>query len=96
MDSILKEDVAVVVLSDESDAGASSYERGHLFELFCARLLELFGYENVKKEKINVTSEGIEIDLVVTHKVSKRNAIVECKAYSKALGAKEMMASLEN
>lgn len=92
MDVLQKDDVTVVVLSDEVEEGASRHARGHLFELFSARLLESFGYETVTREDLNVTSEGIEIDFVATHKLTKKRAIVECKAYSKSVAAKELMA----
>lgn len=92
MDVLQKDDVTVVVLSEEVEEGASRHARGHLFELFSARLLESFGYETVTREDLNVTSEGIEIDFVATHKLTKKRAIVECKAYSKSVAAKELMA----
>ncbi|MFE5672101.1 restriction endonuclease [Agromyces sp. NPDC056523] len=92
MESLLKDDVALIVLSEAVDAGASRHARGHLFERFCARLLESFGYEDVKSEDANVTSEGIEIDFVARHKLTRKPALVECKAYSSAVAAKEMLA----
>lgn len=94
MDNLKLQELSVIVLSDAATSSASANQRGHLFELFAARLLELFGYGEVKTENLNVTSEGIEIDLVATHTLTKKRAIIECKSYASNVAAKEMLAFL--
>lgn len=82
METTVSADPAVLVLVDGDSDGAIRNAKGHLFEEFAGRLLELHGYEQPTRERLNVTSDGIELDLVVRHKLSKHRAIVECKCYS--------------
>lgn len=92
MDNLKPDDVAVIVLADGASDSEIGNNRGHLFERFAAQLLEQFGYEKARTEHLNVTSEGIEIDLVATQALTRKPAIVECKAYTNNVPAKEMLA----
>jgi hypothetical protein len=82
LETTISADPVVLVLSEGDSPGALRYARGHLFEEFAGRLLELHGYEEPTTERINVTSDGIELDLSVRHRLTGHRAIVECKCYS--------------
>jgi hypothetical protein len=58
-----------------------------LFEAFVARLLELYGYDRPTAPNLNVTSDGIELDVVTQHALTGQPAIAECKAFSTNLPA---------
>lgn len=55
-----------------------------------ARLLHLYGYNEPRRERLNVTKDGIEIDVAASHELSGSPAIVECKAYTSALSAAQL------
>ncbi|WP_169582237.1 MULTISPECIES: restriction endonuclease [Microbacterium] len=92
MQSIDFEDVTVVVLAEGDTPGARAHNRGHLFERFFALLLEAHGYEAATAERVDVTSDGVEIDIRAKHRMSGAIALAECKAYSTPVAAKELMA----
>lgn len=83
-------DPTVLVLATGESLAASSNARGHLFERFVARLLYLYGYNEPQRERLNVTSDGIEIDITAQHELSGHPAVVECKAYTSAVSAAQL------
>jgi len=68
MERIAVETTAVVVLADGPSPGDAAHRRGHLFEAFVAQLLATQGYGEPTTEHLNVTSEGVEIDVVARHR----------------------------
>ncbi|OSP07318.1 hypothetical protein B7W94_08465 [Microbacterium sp. LEMMJ01] len=80
----------LLVLAEGDTAGAVSHARGHLFEVFVAKLLESYGYEPPTRSTVNVSSNGIELDVVTRARLDGRVAVVECKAYSQPVAAKEV------
>ncbi len=82
-------DTQVLVLADGKNQSAVNNNRGHLFERFAARLLERMGYVEPSVENLNVTADGIELDVVVRHRLNGRLALAECKAYSSEIRARE-------
>lgn len=76
------ETTQVLVLADGDGVGAVSNKRGHLFEQFVAQLLNALGYAEPRSENLNVTSEGIELDVFARSRVTDQALVAECKAYS--------------
>lgn len=87
MERIAVETTAVVVLADGASPSDISNRRGHLLESFVAQLLSTQGYSAPRTENLNVTSEGVEIDVVAHHHVAQHRIICECKAYSSNIRA---------
>lgn len=77
----------MAVLADGPTPAAIANARGHLLEAFVAQFLATQGYGTPRTEYLNVTSEGIEIDVVATHRVTGHRVICECKAYSTNISA---------
>jgi Restriction endonuclease len=77
----------VLVLADGDDAGARQNARGHLFEDFVAHILHRYGYERPSRSRLNVTADGIELDVTARHQLTKEPSIAECKAYASAVPA---------
>lgn len=71
--------VQVVVVATKA---GSSDRQGALFEAFVARLLAQLGYEASTSSNLNVTSNGIELDVRTSHRLTHAPLIAECKAYS--------------
>lgn len=82
MNQITVDTAAVVVLAEGSSTSEISNRRGHLFEKFIVKLLATQGYGDPHPENLNVTSEGIELDVLARHTVTNEQVICECKAYS--------------
>jgi hypothetical protein len=82
LETTVSADPIVLVLAEGDSPGAVRNARGHLFEEFAGRLLELHGYEEPQPQNLNVTSDGIELDIDVRHRLTGHRAIVECKCYS--------------
>jgi hypothetical protein len=80
-------DPVVLVLAEGATPAAVSNARGHLFESFVARLLHSYGYNDPTTERLNVTSDGIELDVIASHDMSHQAAIAECKAYTSPVAA---------
>jgi hypothetical protein len=78
-------DVTVLVMSPGETPQERANANGHLFERFVAKLLNKYGFEEPRKSNRNVTAEGIEIDVVARHSLTRARAIAECKAYSRAV-----------
>jgi hypothetical protein len=77
MRSMAVQDVQLLVITEESSKGG----RGGLFERFIAKLLASeYGFENPTTRTLNVTSEGIELDVFAKHKLTGSTAVAECKA----------------
>jgi energy-coupling factor transporter ATP-binding protein EcfA2 len=72
----------LVVLAEGRDAKATAEARGRTFEDFFARLLQVFGFEDPRREDLRVVRDGIEIDVTATHTLTRRRAVAELKAYS--------------
>lgn len=83
-------DVRVLVLAPGDTEAGKSNSRGHLFEVFVAKLLHAYGYEEPTTRSLNVTSDGIELDVVARARLTKKLAIAECKAYSRPVKAAEL------
>ena len=82
METTVAADPVILVVAEGDTPSAQSNARGHLFEEFTARLLEIHGYEEPQRRRLNVTSDGIELDLDVRHRLTGHRAVVECKCYS--------------
>jgi len=82
MQRIAVETTAVAILADGPTPAAISNARGHLLETFLAQFLATQGYGPPRTEHLNVTSEGVEIDVVATHRVTGHQVLCECKAYT--------------
>lgn len=80
----------VVVLADGTSDADRRNDRGHLFEVFVARLFELYGFEPPTTQSLNVTSDGIELDVVSTQVITGQFVIAECKAYSANVSADKL------
>lgn len=82
------QDTQVVVLADETSRGG----KGGLFERFIAKLLaDQYGFEAPTTRNLNVTSDGIELDVVARHTLTGVTALAECKAYGRNVKAAELM-----
>jgi hypothetical protein len=81
VEQIAVETTAVAVLADGGSTSAVANKRGHLLEDFVARLLHIQGFGEPRTENLNVTAEGIEIDVVAQHRVTGQRLMAECKAY---------------
>jgi hypothetical protein len=90
MKTLVLNDPQVLVLAEGDTPSAIANSRGHLFERFVARLLANFGFEEPRVENLNVTAEGIELDVAVNHQLTQQPAIVECKAYSAPVSAEKL------
>lgn len=89
MRSMAVQDFQVLVLPDLDSKGG----KGGLFERFLARhLAEQYGFESPTSSNLNVTSEGIELDVTARHKLTGGQAIAECKAYNRNVKASELTA----
>ncbi|MEH1058342.1 hypothetical protein V6U89_24420 [Micromonospora sp. CPCC 206171] len=82
MDRIAVQDYQVLVLAEGETAAAVNNAKGHLFESFIASLLHEFGFDAPHERNVNVTSDGIELDVAVSSSFTKQSAIAEGKAYS--------------
>lgn len=87
MDRIAVEAYRILVLAHGDSAADVSNSRGHLFEEFVAQLLNAYGYESPRRDRINITADGIELDVIAEDSFSNNCAIVECKAYSSNVNA---------
>ncbi|MFI1809908.1 restriction endonuclease [Streptomyces sp. NPDC020422] len=90
--SVAIQETQMVILAEGDTPSAAANARGHLFEKFIAKVLERLGYEEPRLENLNVTSDGIELDVTAIHRLNRRQAIAECKAYSSPVSAKELVA----
>ena len=89
MRSMAVQDTKVLVLPDDGEPTT----KGALFERFIAKLLaEHYGFDHPTTQSINVTSDGIELDVVATHRLTGGKAIAECKAYTRTVKASELAA----
>lgn len=86
----------VIVLAEGDTPGGIANAKGQLFEQFFARLLSSFGYVDPTTEDLNVTDDGIEVDVSVRHKLTGHPADAECKAYTKSVPAHELSAFTES
>jgi Restriction endonuclease len=85
MTGLVVPDVTVLVMSPGETPSERANARGHLFERFVAKLLNKYGFEEPRESNLNVTAEGIEIDVVARHNLMRGKAIAECKAYSRTV-----------
>lgn len=89
MRSMAIQDVQILVLPDPDSPGG----KGGLFERFIAHYLaEQYGFESPTSSHLNVTSDGIELDVAAKHKLTGGQAIAECKAYNRNVKAAELAA----
>lgn len=82
MKQIAVETTNVAVLAEGSTSQAAANAKGHLFESFVSTFLSTQGYGAPTTENLNVTSEGVELDVVAVHGVTGHRLLCECKAYS--------------
>lgn len=85
LDTLALADPTVLVLADAGTTAGRSNAKGHLFERFVAHLLASYGFEDPIRERLNVTVDGIELDVRARHKLTNHLALAECKAYSSAV-----------
>jgi len=79
------QDPVLILLVEADSQGAANHAKGHLFEEFMARVLHTYGYEQPTREHLNVSADGVELDIRLRHEVSNHVAICECKAYTTAV-----------
>ncbi|MDG9677606.1 hypothetical protein [Micromonospora sp. DH14] len=82
MERVAVQDYKILVLAEGETSSAAANAKGHLFESFIANLLHEFGFESPRKPNVNVTSDGIELDVSLVHLLTKEVAVAEGKAYS--------------
>ncbi|WKG08217.1 restriction endonuclease [Nocardia sp. PE-7] len=82
MNGIIVKDPIVLLLVEQNSSAAKANARGHLFEHFMATIMHHLGYQKPSTDKLNETSDGVEIDISLKHSMSRSEAIAECKAYS--------------
>jgi hypothetical protein len=92
MRSLAIQETQVLVLAAGDTPQAAANARGHLFERFVAKVLERFGYDEPRVEHLNVTDDGVELDIAVRHRLNNRPALAECKAYSAPVHVRELNA----
>ena len=63
--------------------------RGDLFARLMGDLFVALGYDNVR---MNIARSGREIDIEADHRLEKRRALAECKAWDRPVGGKEINA----
>lgn len=80
-------DPVVLVLAEGETQAAVNNARGHLFELFVAQLLHAYGYGKPTRERLNITSDGVELDVIAVHELTGHTALAECKAYASPVPA---------
>jgi hypothetical protein len=75
MRTMAVQDTQVLVMAEESSPGGT----GGLFERFVAKLLaDQYGFERPTTRNLNVTSEGIELDIVATHRLTGPAGAARC------------------
>ncbi|MFJ6385445.1 restriction endonuclease [Kitasatospora sp. NPDC092039] len=82
MERVVVQDYQVLVLASGDTTAAKNNSKGRLFEKFVALLLHEYGYEAPTVGDLNVTADGIEIDIAATSSIGGQSAIVECKSYT--------------
>ncbi len=80
-------DPVVLVLADGETQSAENNARGHLFESFVAQLLHVYGYNKPTRQRLNVSREGIELDITAIHELTAYDAMAECKAHTSPINA---------
>ncbi|MGW1792972.1 nSTAND1 domain-containing NTPase [Streptomyces tubercidicus] len=80
-------DPVILVLASGATPAAVGTARGRLFESFVARLLHAYGYGKPTTERLNTTANGIELDVVASHEMTRQTALAECKAYTSHIPA---------
>lgn len=86
------QDPMILILADGDSQGAISNAKGHLFEDFLAQVLHNSGYEKPRRENLNVTSNGVELDISLRHAVDQTTTVAECKAYTAPVRAEQLAA----
>ena len=76
------QDYQVLVLAEGETPAAVNNARGHIFEAFIARLMHQFGFDAPTLRDLNVTSEGIELDVSLGNSFTNGVAFAEGKAYT--------------
>jgi hypothetical protein len=87
MDRIVVQDPQVLVLAAGRTRAERNQKRGALLETFVALLLEKFGFSKPRESSLNVTSNGIELDITASHLITNARLLAECKAYSRNIPA---------
>lgn len=55
-----------------------------------AQVMHLYGYGHPRTTALNVTAEGAELDIELTHDLDGHTAIAECKAYSSPVNVDQL------
>ena len=82
VERITIQDYQVLVLAHGDTPAGAANARGHLFEDFIALLMKEFGFDAPSRRDLNVTSEGIELDVVLRNTFTNEIAFAEGKAYA--------------
>jgi hypothetical protein len=90
--SISVQDPVVLVLAQGVSTSDAANTKGHLFEQFVALLLSRYGYEDPTVAKLNVSVDGIELDVTAAHRLTREPALAECKAYTAPVRAESLAA----
>ena len=85
MDTVMVKDPILILLAP-GEGSEQANRRGHLFEHFMANVMHQLGYEAPTTDKLNVTREGVELDISLSHALDGSSAIAECKAYTSNIG----------
>lgn len=86
------QDPVVLLLAEGESQGALNHAKGHLFEQFMAQVLHVYGYEEPTREHLNVTANGVELDIRLRHDMDRATALAECKAYSAPVNVERLAA----
>lgn len=86
MHRIAVDQLQVLVCVDEARRDANG-AKGKLFEAFVATVLSKLGYSDPTTSSLNVTADGIEIDVSAVHRLDSTPLLAECKAYGKSVAS---------
>lgn len=92
MNSVVVQDPLILVLAEGDSSGAVNHAKGHLFEDFIAQVLHNTGYEKPTRENLNVTANGVELDIRLRHDLDQTTTLAECKAYTSPVRSEQLAA----